>query len=89
MAGAALNQCIAACDGAPVDHGGGELCGGDDISEQDEYCWKGVLGIGKDECGSKKKQGNVCSNHGQCQTDCCKLHAWSNPASKTCRPANA
>lgn len=88
VAGAALNQCLAACDGVPADNGGGELCGGD-ICQQDEYCWKGVLGIGKDECRSKKKQGNVCSNHGQCQTDCCKLHTWSNPVSKTCRPANA
>ena len=88
VAGAALNQCLAACDGVPADNGGGELCGGD-ICQQDEYCWKGVLGIGKDECRSKKKQGNVCSNHAQCNTDCCKLHTWSNPVSKTCRPANA
>lgn len=89
LAGAALNRCLAACEDIPPNDGGPALCGGDDLCEKDEYCWKGVLGIGKDECRSKKKQGNVCANHDQCQTDCCKLHTWSNPVSKTCRPANA
>ncbi len=90
VAGAALNSCLAACDGfVPPDNGGGTLCGGDDLCDQDEYCWKGVLGFGKDECRAKKKQGSVCSNHDHCQSDCCKLHTWSNPVSKTCRPASA
>lgn len=90
MAKIGLDQCLAACDGAPASTGNNlELCGGDDLCEQDEYCWKGVLGFGKDECRPKNDKGDVCSNHGQCLSDCCKLHAWSNPVSKTCRPANA
>ncbi|MCH9687058.1 MAG: hypothetical protein K0V04_36825 [Deltaproteobacteria bacterium] len=90
MAGVLLDQCIAECGGAPPVNNGGNpaLCGGDSCN-QNEYCWKGVLGIGKDECRTKRGQGNVCSSHGQCQTNCCKYHTWSNPVSKTCRPANA
>lgn len=86
QAQAQRDVCIAACSGVVLDI---DLCGGDDICDDDEYCWKGVLGIGADECRPKKNQGNTCANHGQCQSGCCKLHVWTNPVSKTCRPANA
>mgnify|MGYP000152976374 FL=1 len=78
--------CIAACDGEIIEV---DLCGDADICEDDEYCWTGVLGIGADECRPKKNQGRTCANHEQCLSDCCKLHVWTNPVSKTCRPANA
>lgn len=91
MARIGLRRCLVTCDGAPPASNGNDLtlCGGDDLCEPDEYCWKGVLGIGKDECRPKNEQGDVCANDGQCLSDCCKLHVWSNPVSRTCRPANA
>ena len=86
VAQAERDVCIAACDGQVLDI---DLCGDADICEDDEYCWTGVAGIGADECRPKKAQGRTCANHAQCLSDCCKLHVWSNPVSKTCRPANA
>ncbi|MCH9686021.1 MAG: hypothetical protein K0V04_31590 [Deltaproteobacteria bacterium] len=79
------DECIAACDGIIIDV---DVCGGDSVCEQDEYCWTGVFGIGDDECRPKKKQGKVCSNHAKCLSGCCKYHFLSHPVSKTCRPAN-
>lgn len=77
--------CIAACDGVVLDI---DICGEADICSDDEYCWKGPFGIGADECRPKKNEGQTCSNHGQCDSGCCKLHVWTNPVSKTCRPTN-
>ncbi len=86
LARAALERCLAACEGIDFD---GKTCGDDEVCTDSEYCWKGVLGIGKEECRPKKAQGKVCSNDDHCQSGCCKLHAWTNPVSKTCRPASA
>ncbi|MBV1860004.1 MAG: hypothetical protein KUG77_16445 [Nannocystaceae bacterium] len=77
--------CIAACDGVVLDF---DLCGEADICSDDEYCWKGPFGIGADECRPKKSESKTCSTHEHCDSGCCKLHAWTNPVSKTCRPAN-
>ncbi len=77
--------CIAACDGIVLDL---DLCGDTQICSEDEYCWKGPFGIGADECRPKKAEGKTCSTHDHCDSGCCKLHVWSNPVSKTCRPAN-
>ncbi len=96
LAIAALNQaltqiqagrdvCLAACDGVDLQL---DLCG-DLVCAEDEYCWKGPLGIGKDECRAKKSQNRVCSSDDACLSGCCKFNAWANPVSQTCRPANA
>ena len=82
---ATLNACLAECEGISVDL---DLCGGEAICADDEYCWTGVAGIGADECRPKKPQGNVCANHEQCTSGCCKYHFMSHPVSKVCRPAN-
>lgn len=85
QAQAERDVCIAACDGVVLDI---DLCGETQICSDDEYCWKGPFGIGADECRSKKAEGKTCSTHEHCDSGCCKLHVWTNPVSKTCRPAN-
>ena len=85
---AEFERCLAACEGGDIDLDI-KTCGDDEVCTDSEYCWKGVLGIGKDECRPKKAQGKVCSDDDHCQSGCCKLHAWTNPVSKTCRPASA
>ena len=82
---AELATCLATCDGTLDEL---DFCGEWDVCEEDEYCWKGVLGIGADECRPKKAQGKVCSNHDKCLSGCCKYHFPSHPVSKTCRPAS-
>jgi len=77
--------CLAECDGTV---GNLDFCGEWDVCEEDEYCWKGPLGIGADECRPKKGEGKVCSSHDKCLSGCCKYHVWSHPVSKTCRPAS-
>lgn len=81
-----LDDCNAICNGEiPTD----EECLQDSDCAANQYCWTGVLGIGENECRPEKTQGSTCSRHGQCISGCCKLHVWTNPFSKTCRPADA
>ena len=82
---AALAVCLAECDGTVGDL---DFCGEWDVCEEDEYCWKGVLGIGGDECRPKKENGKVCSGDHKCLSGCCKYHFPSHPVSKVCRPAS-
>ena len=63
------------------------VCRQDSDCDNDEFCWTGVAGIGTNDCRSLKSQGSACSRHGQCQSDCCRLHI-SKPWTKQCRPAN-
>lgn len=86
LAEAALNNCMAVCNG---EQPSGEECDKDADCMNNEFCWKGVVGIGKNECRPEKPQGDTCARHGQCTSNCCKLHLPSNLISKTCRPANA
>jgi|GEM_PF-1039111 len=77
------NRCRDECNGIFS-----EECGWDHDCATDEFCWKGVLGIGKNECRDKKAEGKVCARDGQCESDCCKYHLWSNPVSQVCRPSD-
>lgn len=77
--------CLAACEGVDLDL---SLCGDTLICDEDEYCWEGPLGIGKDECRETKDLGRTCSDHDMCTSGCCKFHLWSNPISNVCRPAS-
>jgi hypothetical protein len=76
----ALKNCQTKCGLQP--------CHDDADCASSEFCWTGVLGIGDNECRDKKEEGQTCSRHGQCESGCCKLHVWTNPFSKTCRPAD-
>lgn len=82
---AALTTCLATCDGTVGDL---DFCGDWDVCEEDEYCWKGVLGIGEDHCEPKKENGKVCSGDHKCLSGCCKYHFPSHPVSMVCRPAS-
>ena len=82
---AANDQCFAECNGEIISN---EECDSDSDCANDEFCWKGVAGIGANECRPLKDEGKTCSRHGQCESGCCKLHVWTNPFSKTCRPSN-
>ncbi len=83
VAQSALNRCMDECNGIFSDD-----CGWDHDCADDEFCWKGVLGIGKNECRDEKSQGETCSRDGQCKSGCCKFHLWSNPVSPVCRPSD-
>ena len=85
---AALAACLAKC-GVVDDDDDSDLCGEWEVCEDHEYCWKGVLGIGKDHCRPKKDESQVCSTHEACWSGCCKYHFLSHPVSKVCRPASA
>lgn len=63
-------------------------CAFDSECDADEYCFKGVLGIGKNQCRPLKGVGLGCARPTQCDTGCCKYHPGTNPFSKTCRPAD-
>ena len=54
---------------------------GDDIEcnenrdcANNQYCDKGTLGVGKNQCKTKKPLGDSCSLGRQCASGCCKLH---------------
>lgn len=81
-----LEECLDDCDG---DSGDGTVCVNFQLCKPDEYCWRGILGIGGGECRPQKGQGEVCSGHEACESSCCKRHVWSHPVSKVCRPTNA
>lgn len=83
---AAKDNCFAICRGETPSN---QECVHDSDCNPNEYCWTGVLGIGKNECRPEKSQGQTCSRHGQCASNCCKLHFWTNPISKTCRPSSS
>ena len=76
-------QCIEECYGIEDDS-----CGWDADCPADDYCWTGVLGIGKNECRPEKAEGKTCARDGQCQSGCCKYHLPSNPLSQVCRPSS-
>ncbi|PRQ09751.1 dickkopf-related protein [Enhygromyxa salina] len=86
LAESAKNDCMAVCNG---EQPSGEECDKDTDCNGNEFCWKGVIGFGKNECRPEKPQGDTCARHGQCTSNCCKLHLPTNLISKTCRPANA
>lgn len=83
---AVLASCLAECDGIVIDPDL-DLCG-DDVCNQDEYCWTGILGVGADECRPKQGEGKTCSSHESCTSGCCKYYFPWNPVSKVCRPAS-
>ena len=81
----AKDECFGECAGEVPSE---EECLQDSDCASNEFCWAGVIGIGANECRPEKSQGETCARHGQCSSDCCKLHVWTNALSKTCRPAN-
>ena len=74
-----------ACDGWPFDNPDKE-CNDDGDCSNNQYCWKGPLGVGKNECRAKKSNGDPCSRGGKCMSGCCKFNLWD--LGSTCRPAN-
>ena len=52
--------------------------------DNDEYCNKGVAGIGTNVCKKKLAQGKACTKDHQCKSDCCKLYNFK----LQCRPTN-
>lgn len=77
------------CDGWPFDSNNNE-CTSDAGCPSDQYCWKGPLGIGDNECRDKKSVGEACSRDGKCLSGCCKVNLnpfsqW--PLGGSCRPA--
>jgi hypothetical protein len=81
-----FDNCLCVCNGG--EECGRRECNNDPDCDDDEFCHKGVVGIGINVCKDEKGQGSVCSRHGQCATDCCKYHPATNAVSKTCRPAS-
>lgn len=75
LADGALKNCQTECGLQP--------CRDDEDCAPSEFCWTGVAGIGDNECRDKKEQGPTCSRHGPCESNCCKLHLWTHPFSKT------
>ncbi len=78
-----LNVCMDECNGDFSNE-----CGWDPDCGTEEYCWRGPLGFGQNECRSKRDEGKVCSRDSQCETECCTYNFWSNPLSQVCRPAD-
>ncbi len=64
------------------------VCSSDADCGNAEFCWTGVLGIGKNECRPKKALSDTCSRGGQCTSNCCKLDLSTNPVSPVCRPTD-
>lgn len=83
LARAVRDRCIEECNGIFDDD-----CNIDPDCGSNEYCWTGVLGVGKNECRSKKNESKTCARDGQCKSGCCKYHFPTNPVSQTCRPAS-
>ena len=42
----------------------------------DEYCWKGPLGIGENECRNQKADGKNCGNDDACLSGCCNFNLF-------------
>lgn len=61
-------------------------CNDDGDCPNTQYCWKGPLGVGENECRDKKSVGEPCSRDGKCLSDCCKFNLWD--FGSTCRAAN-
>ena len=94
QAGQNAEECVEDCEQR---YGGGDGTDGDDSSSSDEeyceqdsdcasdeWCDKGTLGVGQNECKPKKEEGQVCVRDSQCETDCCKFYwyFWQ------CRPSS-
>jgi hypothetical protein len=41
-----------------------------------EYCWKGPLGIGENECRDLKENGQNCGNDDACESGCCNFNLF-------------
>lgn len=80
----AHRECREECNGVDLT----DECFFDGDCDADEYCFKGVLSIGKNQCRPLKGVGLGCARPSQCDTGCCKYHFGTNPFSKTCRPAD-
>jgi hypothetical protein len=63
-----------------------EECNDNGDCATDEYCWKGPLGFGENECRDKKSIGDSCGNDDACKSNCCKFNLWDGGA--TCRAAS-
>jgi hypothetical protein len=61
-------------------------CNDNGDCESDQYCWKGPLGIGENECRDKKSVGDKCGNGDACKSGCCKFNLWD--GGSTCRVAS-
>lgn len=41
-----------------------------------QYCWKGPLGLGENECRDKKENGENCGNDDACESGCCNFNLF-------------
>jgi hypothetical protein len=80
---ATYDACVDEC-GAQVE----ETCDQDSDCDPKEYCDRGWLTIGKNQCVFSRDEGEICTRWEQCETECCRYHAWSNPVHPVCRPAD-
>jgi hypothetical protein len=80
----ANDNCVAACEGLPPD----SYCNDDADCAGTEYCDRGFIGIGANECLPLRREGQTCSRSGQCDTGCCRYRPLSNPFWPICRPAS-
>lgn len=51
-------------------------CNDNGDCDSDEYCWKGPLGIGENECRNKKSNGTKCGNDDACLSGCCNFNLF-------------
>jgi hypothetical protein len=80
---AVYQQCIDEC-GAEIE----EECDADSDCDNKEYCDRGWLTIGKNQCVFSRDDGDICTRDEQCETGCCKYHAFSNLVHPVCRPSD-
>ena len=62
-------------------------CRDDDDCDPTEWCYRGPLGIGDNECRPDKDIPETCSRDEKCLTGCCTYDFWQHPVSNTCNPA--
>ncbi len=51
-------------------------CTDDGDCASNQYCWKGPLGVGVNECRNKKSNGTHCGNDSACLSGCCNFNAF-------------
>lgn len=76
----AKQACFDICDGNDSDY-----CENDDWCEAYEFCDRGTLTIGANKCKHEREEGDNCTRHGQCLSECCKYKPFENLLSATCQ----
>jgi len=74
--------CLASCEGEALE----TFCESNAECAEDEWCNKGLLGIGRNECQPRGTQGDACWDSAECASGCCGYDFWQGPVWKTCIP---